>query len=106
MMIPSDSTIEIPPILRLPDELLLRIAELLLKFGESHVSNLSLTCRSLYHPAVSVLYNSFSFALDDYTISALGLPDKPHLPSYISSPIAGLVRNLIAPVFVIVALWM
>ena len=96
----------IPPILRLPDELLLRIAELLRETGESHVAHMSLACRSLYHPAVSVLYSSFSLALDDYTVSTLGLPNRPHLPSSILSQNGSLVRSLIAPVFVVVTLWM
>ena len=100
-----DGAMNIAPILRLPDELLLRIAEILLENGESHVSHMSLTCRSLYQPAVSVLYSSFSLALDGYTISTLGLPNKPLLPSSISSQNGALVRNLIAPIFVIVTLW-
>ena len=102
---PEDS-MDIPPILRLPDELLLRIAEILLQNGESHVSHMSLTCRSLYQPAVSVLYRSFSLIFDGDTISTLDPPNKPRLPISISSQNGALVRNLIAPSFVIVTLWM
>ena len=99
-------TMNIPPILRLPEELLLRIAEILLEIGESHVSHMSLACRSLYHPAVSVLYRSFSLALNDSTVSMFGLPDQTRLRSSVSSQNGALVRSLIAPVFVIATLWM
>jgi hypothetical protein len=69
---------QLPPILRLPHEILLQIADVLLQIGECHLSNMSLTCRTLFHPAASVLYNSLSFeVIDTSPMSSLKWTHKP-----------------------------
>ena len=61
---PSDisvkSTNRKPLILRLPTELLLQIFGLVLSEDLTNLANLARTCRSIYLPAVTVLYNTLS----------------------------------------------
>ena len=85
----------LPPLLRLPTELLLQIAEILLEVGECHLSRMSLTCRSLFHPAISVLYNALFFEPVVLSpTSASKWADKPNRPKYISAKNGALVKKL------------